>query len=136
MTKKWLVAIIALVLMVSAVSVFAAPKLKVVLYLNGTLGDKSFFDSANRGVLQAGKELGVTTKVIEGGYDSSRWEPDLAQLSEGRLGRHHCRHLAAPGGPGEAGAQVPQDEVHHLRYLGDLLQGRAGQRLLHPLQAE
>ena len=83
MTKKWLVAIIALVLTVSAVSVFAAPKLKVVLYLNGTLGDKSFFDSANRGVLQAGKELGVTTKVIEGGYDSSRWEPDLAQLSEG-----------------------------------------------------
>ena len=83
MTKKWLVAIIALVLMVGAVSVFAAPKLRVVLYLNGTLGDKSFLDSANRGVLQAGKELGVTTKVIEGGYDSSRWEPDLAQLSEG-----------------------------------------------------
>ena len=83
MNKKWLVVLVALAFLVSAVSGFAAPKLKVVLYLNGTLGDKSFFDSASRGVLQAGKELGVTAKVIEGGYDAARWEPDLAQLSEG-----------------------------------------------------
>lgn len=61
----------------------AAEKLKVVLYLNGTLGDKSFFDSAARGVEMAVDELGIFGKVIEGGYDSSRWEPDIAQLSEG-----------------------------------------------------
>ena len=45
---------------------FAAPKLKVVLYINGTLGDKSFFDSAARGVQKAAKELPITAKVIEG----------------------------------------------------------------------
>jgi basic membrane protein A len=59
-----------------------AGKLRVVLYVNGTLGDKSFFDSAHRGVQQAAGELGVTTKTIEGGYDPARWEPDIAQLAE------------------------------------------------------
>lgn len=57
--------------------------LKVVLYLNGTLGDKSFFDSAARGVNMAVEEYGIRGKVIEGGYDPSRWEPDIAQLCEG-----------------------------------------------------
>ena len=32
---------------------------------------------------KAAKELGVVTKVIEGGFDTARWEPDIAQLSEG-----------------------------------------------------
>ncbi len=57
--------------------------LKVVLYLNGTLGDKSFFDSANRGMQMIEKDFGVEGKTIEGGYDPSKWEPDLEQLSEG-----------------------------------------------------
>ena len=57
--------------------------LKVVLYVNGTLGDKSFFDSAARGIDEAVKDLGITGKVIEGGYDPSRWEPDITQLCEG-----------------------------------------------------
>ena len=83
MQKKWLVLLVALVLVLSSVSVFAAPKLKVVLYVNGTLGDKSFFDSANAGVQRAVKELGITAKTIEGGFDPARWEPDIAQLSEG-----------------------------------------------------
>ncbi len=61
----------------------AVEKVKVVLYLNGTLGDKSFFDSAARGVNQAVKELGIVGKVVEGGYDPAKWEPDLLQLSEG-----------------------------------------------------
>ncbi len=58
-------------------------KLKVVLYINGTLGDKSFFDSANRGLQRAIKELGIEGKTIEGGYDPAKWEPDIEQLSEG-----------------------------------------------------
>ncbi len=58
-------------------------KVKVVLYVNGTLGDKSFFDSANRGVEMAVKELGIEAKTIEGGYAPERWEPDIAQLAEG-----------------------------------------------------
>jgi basic membrane protein A len=82
MSRKLTAVIVALVFLLSAAAGFAAPKLRVVLYLNGTLGDKSFFDSANRGVQRVGKELPVTVKTIEGGYDSSRWEPDLAQLAE------------------------------------------------------
>ena len=86
MRKIWTVLVVALVLLAGAAAlVFAAvsSKLKVVLYVNGTLGDKSFFDSANTGLEKAAKELGVMTKVIEGGFDTARWEPDLVQLSEG-----------------------------------------------------
>ncbi len=58
-------------------------KLKVVLYINGNLGDKSFFDSANRGLQQAIAELGIEGKTIEGGgADTTRWEPDVDQLSQ------------------------------------------------------
>jgi len=83
MNRKLIVFLMALVLVASATTLFAAPKLKVVLYVNGTLGDKSFFDSANSGIQRAVKELGITAKTIEGGYDPARWEPDIAQLSEG-----------------------------------------------------
>lgn len=58
-------------------------QLRVVLYVNGTLGDKSFFDSAARGLEMAQDELGVYGKIVEGGYDPARWEPDIAQLCEG-----------------------------------------------------
>ncbi|MHB9145786.1 MAG: BMP family ABC transporter substrate-binding protein [Symbiobacteriia bacterium] len=56
--------------------------LKVVLLINGTLGDKSFFDSANAGIERAKKELGIDSKVIEMGNDPSKWEPTLADVSE------------------------------------------------------
>jgi len=81
--KKLMACLIVLAFLLGSAAAFAAPKLKVVLYINGTLGDKSFFDSAARGVQKAAKELPITAKVIEGTYDSSRWEPDLAQLCEG-----------------------------------------------------
>ncbi len=58
-------------------------QVRVVLYVNGTLGDKSFFDSAARGLEMAQDELGVFGKVVEGGYDPARWEPDIAQLCDG-----------------------------------------------------
>ena len=61
----------------------AAKKVKVVLYVNGTLGDKSFFDSAARGVKMAEEKFGIMGKVVEGGYDPARWEPDITQLAEG-----------------------------------------------------
>jgi len=58
-------------------------KVRVVLYVNGTLGDKSFFDSANRGLTQAAEEFGFVTKTIEGTYEQANWEPDITQLAEG-----------------------------------------------------
>lgn len=51
--------------------------LKVVLLLNGTEGDKSFFDSAARGARQAEKEFGIQLKVIEAGWESTNWQPAL-----------------------------------------------------------
>jgi basic membrane protein A len=57
--------------------------LKVVLVLHGNLGDKSFFDSAAAGLKQAEAELPVTVKIIEAGYDKSKWQPALADATDG-----------------------------------------------------
>ena len=89
--KRVLILSVITLMVLSTMSVFAGGdkeaadegKVKVVLYVNGTLGDKSFFDSAARGIDQAVKELGIVGKVVEGGFDSSRWEPDILQLAEG-----------------------------------------------------
>jgi basic membrane protein A len=59
----------------------AAAKLRVKLVLNGTLGDKSFFDSAKRGLDMMAKELGYETKVVEMGYDRNKWEPGLEEAA-------------------------------------------------------
>lgn len=55
--------------------------LKVVLVVNGVLGDKSFFDSAQRGLDRAEQELGVQTKTIEAGLDETQWEPALVDAA-------------------------------------------------------
>jgi len=52
--------------------------LKVALVLHGTLGDKSFFDSAKAGMDKATAELPVDVKIIEMGYDRSKWQPGIA----------------------------------------------------------
>ncbi|MCS6773411.1 MAG: BMP family ABC transporter substrate-binding protein [Anaerolineae bacterium] len=56
----------------------AAPtKLRAKLVLNGTLGDKSFFDSAQRGMDLMKNELGWEVRTIECTYDRNRWLPCL-----------------------------------------------------------
>jgi len=59
----------------------AAPALRAILVLNGTLGDKSFFDSAQRGMDRAKKELGVQTEIIEMGYDPAKWQAGLDDIA-------------------------------------------------------
>lgn len=56
--------------------------LKVALVLHGTLGDKSFFDSAAAGMKKASEELPVEVKVIELGYDRSKWQAGLADATD------------------------------------------------------
>ena len=56
--------------------------LKVALVLHGTLGDKSFFDDAASGMTQAEAELPVTVKIIELGYDRSKWQAGLADAAD------------------------------------------------------
>ena len=56
--------------------------LKVALVLNGNLGDRSFFDSAAAGVRKAKADLPVDVKVIDLGYDRSKWQAGLADASD------------------------------------------------------
>lgn len=77
----------ALMTSVSAHAVFAQDyskdnPLKVALVLHGTLGDKSFFDSAAAGMKMAEEQLPVTVKIIEAGYDKTKWQPALADAAD------------------------------------------------------
>lgn len=55
---------------------------KVACLLNGNLGDKSFFDSANKGMELIKNELGCDTNVIEMGFDNTVWETTLYEVSD------------------------------------------------------
>lgn len=55
----------------------AATGKRLKLFVNGTLGDKSFFDSANAGLMKL-KEQGYQIKVVETSFtDRSKWQPGL-----------------------------------------------------------
>ncbi|MEK3785143.1 BMP family ABC transporter substrate-binding protein [Paenibacillus sp. FSL K6-1230] len=56
-------------------------RLKVVLLIPGTLGDKSFFDAANHGLEMVKTELDAETKVIEMGTDKTKWEPTFNDIA-------------------------------------------------------
>ncbi|NRF69782.1 BMP family ABC transporter substrate-binding protein [Aquincola sp. S2] len=55
---------------------------RIALFVNGTLGDKSFFDGAARGLRQARDELGLRVRIVEGGRDPTRWEAAFADLAD------------------------------------------------------
>ena len=57
--------------------------LNIKYVINGTLGDKSFIDSAFRGLTEAADTLGYTVKTVELGYDESTWESGLADAAAG-----------------------------------------------------
>ncbi len=73
---------VALTLAAGSVAQAAAPK-KVVLLINGTEGDKSFFDSAARGIAMIKQKYGpaVQTKIIEMSYDESKWQPTTEDIA-------------------------------------------------------
>ncbi len=89
--KKCVGLVLVMVLLSSMLLVGCVPKAppqgeegakkKAVLLVSGTLGDKSFFDSANEGMKVIEKDLGWETKVIEMGTDPSKWEPTLTDVS-------------------------------------------------------
>lgn len=58
-----------------------AKSLKVIHLVNGVLGDKSFFDSAERGIKKASEEFGFEYKTIEMGTDPTVWESGLADAA-------------------------------------------------------
>ena len=88
MKKRVLSTVVAAAMVVSAgavtVPVYAEDEpYKAALLINGTLGDKSFFDSANEGLTKLQEELGedkFTFKVEQMGAtsaDEAKWEPTL-----------------------------------------------------------
>jgi basic membrane protein A len=82
MRKTFVMAAAALVLSAAIGAAQAAPK-KVVLLINGTLGDKSFFDSANHGMQLLREKYGdaVQTRVVEMSYDQTKWQPTLEDVA-------------------------------------------------------
>lgn len=82
MRKTFVTAAAALVLFAALAAAQAAPK-KVVLLINGTLGDKSFFDLANHGMQLLREKYGdaVQTRVVEMSYDQTKWQPTLENVA-------------------------------------------------------
>jgi basic membrane protein A and related proteins len=72
-----LLVIASLSVLTSATPTRAQKALRVKNVINGTLPDKSFFDSAERGLQRAKKELGIEYKTIELGEDANKWETGL-----------------------------------------------------------
>ncbi len=57
-------------------------QLNIAVLLNGTLGDKAFFDSAANGAKMIEEQLGANVKVVEMTADETKWEPTLIDYSE------------------------------------------------------
>ncbi|MNP03389.1 Membrane lipoprotein TpN38(b) precursor [compost metagenome] len=59
--------------------------LSVLYFVNATLGDKSFYDSAQAGLDRAVKDFGIKAKTIEGGVNQADWASSLeAAVSTGK----------------------------------------------------
>lgn len=82
--------VICLLLVVSLLPVLAAPTaaqddpLRITYVVNGVLGDKSFIDSAMRGLDRAADEFDIELEVIELGIDVSNWETGLDDMMADR----------------------------------------------------
>lgn len=55
--------------------------IRVVHYVSGKLGDKGFFDSAERGMKKANYVYGYDTSTVVGGERSEDWAPELEKLA-------------------------------------------------------
>lgn len=83
MNRKLFSVILALAILLSAISVVSAEDpLKVVLLINGNLGDKGFYDSAASGLYRMQDELGAEIKIIEMGRDETSYEGNYLDVSE------------------------------------------------------
>jgi len=78
MKKLFVVAFLALAMLALSLTAVAQDEpLKIVLVINGVLGDKSFFDSAQRGVDMIADEFDVEVDTVELGIDPANWESGL-----------------------------------------------------------
>ncbi len=82
--KKMLCAMLAFMLVVLTVTTgcgstgSTGPKTDKVVYLiNGSLGDKSFYDSGEKGIDTIKSKYGIETRTLECGFDAGKYEPSL-----------------------------------------------------------
>jgi basic membrane protein A len=54
---------------------------KVIHFINGAVGDKSFFDSAVRGIAKAEEDFHLNVTTIEGGYDTTLWKRTIEEAA-------------------------------------------------------
>ena len=80
MKKLSFVLAVMLVFLMAFSAVAQDEPLKVVSVINGTLGDKSFFDSAQRGMDAVADEYDLDTDTVELGIDPANWEPGLLDV--------------------------------------------------------
>lgn len=87
MKKEVVIAVVMLTLGVLLGSVLAvgaqsAAPLRVVYLVNGSLGDKGFYDSAASGLYRMRDELGAEIKIIEMGRDETSYVGNFIDVSE------------------------------------------------------
>ena len=80
MKKLSFVLVVMLVFLTAFAAVAQDEPLRMVSVINGTLGDKSFFDSAQRGMDAVADEYDIETDTVELGIDPANWEPGLLDV--------------------------------------------------------
>jgi basic membrane protein A and related proteins len=70
--------VLSLMAVVSVAAVQAQDTLRITYIVNGVLGDKSFFDSGQRGMDMVMDEYDAEVNTIELGIDAANWESGLA----------------------------------------------------------
>ena len=78
--KKLCLVLLAVFVCLTAFTALAQDPLRVVLVVNGTLGDKSFFDSAQRGMDAIADEHDIEIDTVELGVDPANWESGLLDV--------------------------------------------------------
>ncbi|MDE2820496.1 MAG: BMP family ABC transporter substrate-binding protein [Chloroflexota bacterium] len=79
--RKFSFLLVVMLVFLTAFTAFAQDEpLRVVSVINGTLGDKSFFDSAQRGMDAIADEYDIETDTVELGIDPANWEPGLLDV--------------------------------------------------------
>lgn len=80
MKKLVLVTLLLVAVFMLSFTAIAQDDLKVVLVVNGVLGDKSFFDSAQRGMDMIADEYDLEIDTVELGIDPANWETGLLDV--------------------------------------------------------
>ncbi len=73
---------LAMMLSMAVIPAMADDNLSVAIVVAGSLGDRSFYDSANEGLTRLVETYGVTPKVIECKEDGSLYESSLVSAAE------------------------------------------------------